>query len=132
MRQQRRQRRLDGEGHPVEQHVHRIAIRRGLIGQVVEDRRDPGAGQHEVEASQFGNAVVDDGPESVHVTDVGLLCDDAPSGLLDQIDGFIEILAGAIGDPTESICPQMSTAMMLAPPLRIGPHGPAPDHGRHR
>ena len=92
MLQQCRQRRLDREVHPVEHHINRVAIRGNVVGWLANDRPNPGVGEHEVEASQFGHAVVHHGLESLEVADVGLFGDDAPTGLLDQVDGFVEVL----------------------------------------
>jgi len=49
------------------------------VGGLADDRPNPGVGEHEVEAPQFGHAVVHHRLESLEVADVGLFGDDAPS-----------------------------------------------------
>ena len=53
--------------------------------------------------AEFGDAVGDDLLEPFEVADVGLLGDDAPAGLLDEVDRLVEILAGRhrIGDAVD-------------------------------
>ena len=49
-------------------------------------------GEHVVDAAEFCDAVGDRGLQALEVTDVALLGDDAAAGLLDEIDGLIEVL----------------------------------------
>ena len=57
-------------------------------------RKDPRIGEHEIEPAEFGDAVGHHLLEPFEVADVGLLGDDAPTGLLDEVDRLVEILAG--------------------------------------
>src|SRR5882724_1903974 len=62
--------------------------------------QDPGVGEDEIDATEFRRTVGDRRLQPFEITDVTLSCHDATAGLLDQIDGLIEILRSGhrIGD----------------------------------
>ena len=92
--QHRRQCGLDREVDALEVHVDGVDEGRDVQPLLPRRRKDPGVGDDEVEPAEFGDAVGHDLLEPVEVADVGLLGDDAPTGLLDEVDRLVEILAG--------------------------------------
>jgi hypothetical protein len=123
--QQRRKRSLDGEVHAVEHDVHGIEVGGHLVRLLTEDRHDPGVGENEIQPAELSHAVGDDGLESLEIADVGLLGDDATTGLLHEIDGLVEILAGGhrIGHTVDLLaevdCDDVGA--LLGEPHRVGP-----------
>ena len=65
----------------------------------------PGIGEDEIEPAEFGDAVGHRRLEPFEVPDVTLLGHDAPTGLLDEVDRLVEILASRhrIGDAVDLI-----------------------------
>ncbi|MFO0823413.1 MAG: hypothetical protein U0792_09905 [Gemmataceae bacterium] len=53
--------------------------------------------EHEVEPAELGNTVGHNGFQPFEVTDVTRFGDDPATGLLDQVDGLVEVLAVDIG-----------------------------------
>ena len=92
MAQHRGQRGLDREVHALEHHVDGVDEGGHVEPLLPRRREDPGVGEHEVEPAEFGDAVGHRGLEPFEVADVALLGDDAPTGLLDEVDGLVEIL----------------------------------------
>jgi hypothetical protein len=76
-----------------EQHVHRIDKRGHIVGPLPHARPDAGVGENEVHAPEFGDPVGDHGLHPVEVTDITLLGADTTPGLLDEVDGLVEVLA---------------------------------------
>jgi hypothetical protein len=54
-------------------------------------RGDARVGEYKVDPAEFGDAVGHYLPKPVEVTDVALVCDDAPTSLLNEVDGFVEV-----------------------------------------
>ena len=70
---------------------------------LAEDGHDAGIGQNEVQPAELRRALCENRLQWIEVADVGLLGDDAPPGLLDQLDGLGEVLLGRhrVGDAVE-------------------------------
>src|SRR6202040_311027 len=73
--------------HGVDRVVPRLPVRA-----LVEDRHDPRVGHGDVDVAQFGNARRVDALHRVEIANIGDVGVDAPTCLLDEPPGLIEVL----------------------------------------
>ena len=86
---QMRQRNLDGVDGADQVRVDHVALR--LQRWCALHARDAGLRHHDVEFAEFGQAVVQRGPQLRHLAHISLRRHDALAGLLDEAGGLVEI-----------------------------------------
>jgi hypothetical protein len=89
--EQRGQRRLYREVHPLEHHVDRVDEGGDLLALVAADRQDARIGEDEVDTAEFCHAVGHGRLQPLEITHVALFGHDAAAGLLDEVDGLVEV-----------------------------------------
>lgn len=64
---------------------------------VAAEPDDACVGDHDVEAAEFANALLDDLLQRIGIADVGLVSDDLSAFVLDELDGFVELVRSGVG-----------------------------------